>query len=80
MVLDGTTQRAEFWRLLNGVYQVQQLDESGRYPVSSIPGLTVLTEQYGVDRVAVAGDLVTKGYLGVWSDLVLLVWGLPEED
>lgn len=39
-----------------------------------------LKDQYGGDRVAVAGDLVTRGYLGTWSELVLVVWGLPERE
>jgi hypothetical protein len=36
-----------------------------------------LRDQYGCDRVAVAGDLVTQGYLTPWSPLVIIAWGLP---
>lgn len=35
-----------------------------------------LRDQYGCDRVAVSGDLVTQGYLTPWSALVIVAWGL----
>lgn len=43
-ILDAKHQTVEFLRLLDGRYQQQQADASGRYALSSIPGLTFLTE------------------------------------
>jgi hypothetical protein len=39
-----------------------------------------LRDQYDCDRVAVSGDLATQGYLTPWSDLVIVAWGLPQEE
>jgi Putative restriction endonuclease len=39
-----------------------------------------LRDQYGCDRVAVSGNLVTNGYLTRWSRLVIIAWGLPSSD
>ncbi len=33
---------------------------------------------YSIDRIVVAGDLVAPELLNLWSELVLVVWGLPE--
>ena len=43
-ILDAKHQTVEFLRLIDGRYQPQQVDASGRYALSSIPGLTFLTE------------------------------------
>ncbi len=43
-ILDAKHQTVEFLRLIDGRYQPQQTDASGRYVLSSIPGLTFLTE------------------------------------
>lgn len=39
---------------------------------------TFLRDHYSINRIAVAGDLVAPGPLNLWSELVLVVWGLPE--
>lgn len=39
-----------------------------------------LRDHYPIDRIVVAGDLVTPDPLNVWSELVLFVWGLPQPD
>jgi hypothetical protein len=39
-----------------------------------------LRDQYDCYRVAVSGDLATQGYLTPWSDLVIVAWGLPQEE
>jgi hypothetical protein len=39
-----------------------------------------LRDQYGCDRVAVSGDLVTQSYLTPWSQLVIIAWGLPANE
>ncbi len=41
---------------------------------------TFLRDHYPIDRIVVAGDLVTPNPLNLWSELVLVVWGLPERD
>lgn len=41
---------------------------------------TLLRDCYNVDRIAVAGDLATATPLTLWSELVLVVWGLPPHD
>ena len=38
---------------------------------------TFLRSHYEVTRIAVAGDLVAPEPLNFWSELVLVVWGLP---
>lgn len=37
-----------------------------------------LQSHYNISRIAVAGDLVANEPLNFWSELVLVVWGLPE--
>lgn len=44
-ILNAHTQQAEFLRLIDGIYQPQLPDANGRYPISSIPGLTLLTNR-----------------------------------
>ncbi|MFM7426332.1 MAG: hypothetical protein ACKO7W_15285 [Elainella sp.] len=39
---------------------------------------TFLRDHYPVDRIVVAGDLVAPEPLNLWSEVVLVVWGLPE--
>ncbi|KAM3116304.1 Uma2 family endonuclease [Phormidesmis sp. 146-33] len=39
---------------------------------------TFLRDHYSIDRIVVAGDLVAPEPLNLWSELVLVVWGLPE--
>lgn len=39
---------------------------------------TFLRDHYSIDRIVVAGDLVTPEPLNLWSEVVLVVWGLPE--
>ncbi|MBW4518608.1 MAG: hypothetical protein KME16_02600 [Scytolyngbya sp. HA4215-MV1] len=39
---------------------------------------TFLRDHYSINRIAVAGDLVAPEPLNLWSELVLVVWGLPE--
>jgi hypothetical protein len=39
----------------------------------------LLRERFGVQRVAVIGDLVRPAPLGFWSELTLVAWGLPRE-
>jgi Uma2 family endonuclease len=41
---------------------------------------TFLRNHYPIDRIAVAGDLISSDPLTVWSELVLFVWGLPQPD
>lgn len=41
---------------------------------------TFLRNHYHINRIAVAGDLVANEPLNFWSELVLVVWGLPEND
>ena len=43
-ILDAKHKTIEFLRLIDGRYQLQQADANGRYALSSIPGLTFLTE------------------------------------
>jgi Uma2 family endonuclease len=40
----------------------------------------MLRERFGVQRVAVIGDLVRPAPLGFWSELTLVAWGLPRHD
>jgi len=35
---------------------------------------------YDIDRIAVAGDLVTEEALNFWSELVLVLWGVSPQD
>lgn len=51
-ILDAHHQRVEFLRLIGGSYQLQTPDEYGRYPISSIPGLTLLTDRLWLTRDA----------------------------
>jgi len=39
---------------------------------------TFLQNHYSIDRIVVAGDLVAPEPLNLWSEVVLVVWGLPE--
>jgi hypothetical protein len=39
----------------------------------------LLRERFGVQRVAVIGDLVRPQPLGFWSELTLVAWGLPKD-
>jgi hypothetical protein len=39
----------------------------------------MLRERFGVQRVAVIGDLVRSAPLGYWSELTLVAWGLPRD-
>lgn len=39
---------------------------------------TFLRNHYSIERIAVVGDLVAPESLNLWSELVLVVWGLPE--
>jgi len=39
----------------------------------------LLRERFGVQRVAVIGDLVRPAPLGFWSELTLVGWGLPKD-
>ena len=43
-ILDAKHNTVEFLRLIDGRYELQQVDANGRYAISSIPGLTFLTE------------------------------------
>ena len=40
---------------------------------------TFLVSHYDISRIAVAGDLVASEPLNFWSELVLVVWGLPNK-
>ena len=44
-LLDVEHEAIELYQLIHGVYERQFPDEQGRYPVSSIPGLTFLPAQ-----------------------------------
>jgi hypothetical protein len=37
-----------------------------------------LRDHYAIQRIGVAGDLVAPAPLNLWSELVLVLWGLPE--
>jgi predicted nucleotidyltransferase len=39
----------------------------------------MLRERFDVKRVAVIGDLVRPEQLHYWSEITLVVWGLPKE-
>jgi Uma2 family endonuclease len=39
---------------------------------------TFLRDHCSIDRIVVAGDLVAPEPLNLWSELVLVIWGLPE--
>ncbi|MGJ3254092.1 MAG: Uma2 family endonuclease [Elainellaceae cyanobacterium] len=39
---------------------------------------TFLRDHYSIDRIVVVGDLVAPEPLNLWSELVLVVWGVPE--
>ena len=41
---------------------------------------TFLRDHYSIDRIVVVGDLVAPEPLNLWSELVLVVWGLPEAE
>jgi Uma2 family endonuclease len=41
---------------------------------------TFLRHHYPIERIAIAGDLVASAPLHFWSELVLVVWGLPQQD
>lgn len=40
---------------------------------------TFLVSHYDISRIAVAGDLVASEPLNFWSELVLVLWGLPNK-
>jgi hypothetical protein len=44
-ILDAQHQQVEFLRLVDGIYQPQQPEPDGRYDISSISGLTLLTDR-----------------------------------
>ena len=39
----------------------------------------VLRDHFGVQRVAVIGDLVRPEPLHFWSEMTLVAWGLPQD-
>lgn len=49
-IVDPARQRIELLRLIEGGYQPQIPDAAGRYPVSSIPGLTFFANKLWLDR------------------------------
>jgi Uma2 family endonuclease len=40
---------------------------------------SVLCDRHDITRIAIAGDLATGAPLNYWSELVLVVWGLPKD-
>jgi hypothetical protein len=40
---------------------------------------SLLHKRFGVTRTAVIGDLVASAPLSYWSELTLVVWGLPKD-
>jgi Putative restriction endonuclease len=49
-ILDAINQRLSLLRLIDGSYQLQTPDESGRYPVSSVPGLTFFPDKIWLEK------------------------------
>ncbi len=87
---DREKRRVEFWRLVNGDYQLQALDPDGRYRPESAPGLAIAPEHLWADDerhrytndqqpfiVGVTGDLLNAKPLNFWSELTLVVWDAP---
>ena len=60
----------------------EQLNDAGRRDAwwsVARQAAVLLRERFGVQRVAVIGDLVRPEPLGFWSELTLLAWGLPKD-
>jgi hypothetical protein len=49
-ILDAINQRLSLLQLIDGAYQLQSPDESGRYPVSSVPGLTFFPDKIWLEE------------------------------
>jgi Uma2 family endonuclease len=59
-----------------------QLNDAGRRDAwwsVARQAAALLRERFGVQRVAVIGDLVRLAPLGFWSELTLVAWGLPKD-
>jgi hypothetical protein len=59
-----------------------QLHDAGRRDVwwsLARQAAGLLHERFGVQRVAVIGDLARPEPLGFWSELTLVAWGLPKD-
>jgi Uma2 family endonuclease len=59
-----------------------QLNDAGRRDVCwnvARQVAALLREHFGVQRIAVIGDLVRPEPLGFWSELTLVTWGLPKD-
>jgi Uma2 family endonuclease len=59
-----------------------QLNDAGRRDAwwsVARQAAALLRERFGVQRVAVIGDLVRPAPLGFWSEITLVAWGQPKE-
>lgn len=62
--------------------EAAQLHDAGRRDAwwdSARQAAALLHERFGVTRTAVIGDLIATAPLHYWSELTLVVWGLPKD-